>query len=90
MFYDLDGKQLFGYIQILLKLTYNIGNLKTPDIVPINFSFDHSTTTIHGEDKTMFLQFVSRMLKWQPEDRSTAKELLTDPWLRADFDAKNV
>lgn len=34
----------------------------------------------------MFLDFVQKMLKWQPEKRSTAKELLQDPWLYAEFD----
>ncbi|RMZ79555.1 hypothetical protein DV737_g3392, partial [Chaetothyriales sp. CBS 132003] len=28
-----------------------------------------------------FLQFVRRMLQWDPESRSTALELLADPWL---------
>jgi hypothetical protein len=34
----------------------------------------------------MFIQFVKRMIKWRPEERSTAKELLQDPWLYTDFD----
>jgi hypothetical protein len=29
----------------------------------------------------MFIEFVQRMIKWHPEERSTAKELLQDPWL---------
>jgi serine/threonine protein kinase len=41
---------------------------------------------MHGEDKRMFIEFVQRMIKWNPEERSTAKELLQDPWLYADFD----
>jgi serine/threonine protein kinase len=27
------------------------------------------------------LSFVKKMLKWKPEERSSAKELLGDPWL---------
>lgn len=34
-----------------------------------------------GEDKEPFLAFLRKMLQWRPEDRQTAKELLTDPWL---------
>lgn len=34
----------------------------------------------------MFIEFVKRMLKWRPEERSTARELLNDPWLYAEFD----
>lgn len=42
---------------------------------------------LHGEDKKMFIiKFAKRMLKWNPEERSTAKELLQDPWLYAEFD----
>ncbi|KAL2862224.1 putative protein kinase [Aspergillus lucknowensis] len=34
-----------------------------------------------GEEKELFLGFVKSMLKWLPEDRKTARELLEDPWL---------
>ena len=34
-----------------------------------------------GEDKRLFIAFVKRMLRWMPEDRATAAELLEDPWL---------
>lgn len=30
--------------------------------------------------------FVRNMLRWVPEDRKTAKELLEDPWLLAERD----
>lgn len=29
----------------------------------------------------MFLKFIRKMVTWKPEERSTAKELLEDPWL---------
>ena len=29
----------------------------------------------------MFLEFVRKMLRWVPEERASAKELLEDPWL---------
>ena len=28
-----------------------------------------------------FLQFMKRILVWEPEKRATASELLADPWL---------
>ncbi|KAL4881928.1 kinase domain-containing protein [Aspergillus karnatakaensis] len=28
-----------------------------------------------------FVGFISRMLRWRPEDRATAQDLLSDPWL---------
>jgi hypothetical protein len=33
----------------------------------------------------MFIEFAQRMIKWVPEERSTAKELLQDPWLYAEL-----
>lgn len=39
-----------------------------------------------GEDKRMFIKFVKCMIKWNSDERSTAKELLWDPWLYTEFD----
>jgi len=36
---------------------------------------------LQGEDKTMFLRFLKKMIQWVPEDRRSAKELMEDPWL---------
>ncbi|MCJ1408035.1 hypothetical protein MMC19_002108 [Ptychographa xylographoides] len=63
----------------------NDGSLKAQVTVPVDFNFENSVNIIDGEDKIMFLDFVSRMLKWHPEERSTARDLLSDPWLEADF-----
>ncbi|MCJ1478352.1 hypothetical protein MMC13_007030 [Lambiella insularis] len=40
-------------------------------------------TSFTGADKRLFLEFVRRMLRWMPEDRATAAELLQDPWLKS-------
>jgi hypothetical protein len=34
-----------------------------------------------GVDNGPFLQFMRRILVWEPEKRATASELLADPWL---------
>jgi hypothetical protein len=34
-----------------------------------------------GHEKELFIQFMRSMLKWLPEERRTAKQLLEDPWL---------
>ena len=39
---------------------------------------------LSGEDKDMFIEFVKKMVKWNPKDRSSAKDLLKDSWLYAD------
>ena len=36
---------------------------------------------LEGEEKTLFLNFMGKMLKWKREERSSAKELLDDLWL---------
>lgn len=36
---------------------------------------------LSGSDKEQFLRFLRSMLKWLPEERKTAKQLLEDPWL---------
>lgn len=47
--------------------------------------FETTLSNIKGEEKRVFIKFVKRMIKWQPEERSTAKELLDDPWLYSEF-----
>jgi hypothetical protein len=36
---------------------------------------------LEGEDKIGFLQFIRKVLRWMPEERSSAEELIFDPWL---------
>lgn len=38
-------------------------------------------TNLEGPDKEQFLQLMDKMLRWAPEDRQSARELLTDPWV---------
>ena len=39
-------------------------------------------TNLQGKDKEAFLCLMRKMLQWDPARRSTAKELLHDPWLK--------
>lgn len=41
------------------------------------------------EDREMFIAFLSRMLKWRPEDRSNAANLLEDPFLKISMGTPN-
>ncbi|KAA8647912.1 serine/threonine-protein kinase [Aspergillus tanneri] len=36
---------------------------------------------LSGQEKESFLRFMRSMLKWLPEERKTANQLLQDPWL---------
>ncbi|KAF5354138.1 hypothetical protein D9756_007129 [Leucocoprinus leucothites] len=49
-----------------------------------NSSPESTETVLQGEDKVLFLNFARKMLKWKPEERSTTKELIDDPWLNSD------
>lgn len=62
---------------------YQTGQFKFPDLIPKARGFEKKLMVIHGNEKQKFLNFISRLLQWRPEDRGTAKELLSDPWLKA-------
>jgi len=57
------------------------GVFKYQNFVSRGLSLADTVTTLDGEDKRLFLEFVGKMLQWLPENRSTAKELLVHPWL---------
>ena len=78
-----------GLNSILCLFTHETGKLKSSDLTSQSFSLENSISKIDGEDKRMFLKFVSRMLTWQSEDRSTTKNLLSDSWLRTEFSEEN-
>ncbi|QPH01212.1 hypothetical protein C2857_005411 [Epichloe festucae Fl1] len=60
------------------------GTFKKPELVPKDLSFENAVTEIRGDEKRKFIEFAKRMIKWDPCERSTAKELLKDPWLSTD------
>ncbi|KAE8141341.1 kinase-like domain-containing protein [Aspergillus pseudotamarii] len=48
------------------------------DLTPL----EQRETTLEGEDKESFLRMMRRILQWEPEKRSSAKELAEDEWIR--------
>jgi serine/threonine protein kinase len=52
-----------------------------PDYKIPNLSTRRDEENLIGREKDMILDFMSKMLKWVPEERATAEELLEDPWL---------
>lgn len=54
---------------------------KVPDT-----SLEEVETRLEGQDKALFLPFIRSMLKWLPEERKTAKELLLGPWVNERLD----
>ncbi|RMY93362.1 hypothetical protein D0862_09238 [Hortaea werneckii] len=53
----------------------NPGSKGVPDM-----SFEALLERLEGEDKVNALDFVGRIFRWKPEERSTAKELLEHPF----------
>ncbi|PQK17463.1 hypothetical protein BB8028_0007g06580 [Beauveria bassiana] len=65
------------------------GNFKHPELIPQDLKFENTVSMISGQEKTKFLEFVKKMVRWNPEERSTASNLLKDPWLYEDFAAEH-
>ncbi|KAF1820044.1 kinase-like protein [Dissoconium aciculare CBS 342.82] len=61
------------------------GDLRKKSLINEQFNFESAIRSVGGEEKEMFIKFVKRMIRWRPNERSTAKELLDDPWLYTDF-----
>jgi hypothetical protein len=61
-------------------LTQPLGKWKGLVEIP-SLSLEESEENLDGESKELFLQFMRSMLRWLPEERKTARELLDDPWL---------
>lgn len=58
------------------------GQFKFPDLVPQPGGFEKKLTVMEGTERRAFIAFISKMLTWRPEERGTAEELLSDPWLQ--------
>jgi serine/threonine-protein kinase SRPK3 len=57
-----------------------VGNWRGAAEVPKG-TLEDAEKRLQGEEKALFLSFAKKMLKWKPEERSSAKELLADTWL---------
>ncbi|KAJ9234127.1 hypothetical protein DTO169E5_6704 [Paecilomyces variotii] len=62
----------------------SLGQWKAAIEVP-HYSLEESEEYLEGENKNMFMQFIRKMLRWDPEERQSARELLSDPWLTAQY-----
>lgn len=90
-------RQLHYYSSVfflLQCLIYLLIRFKFPgrwkDLEPIpDITLESLAVDIQGEDKEGFLQFLRKALKWIPEDRPTARELLFDAWLMKGLDLQN-
>ena len=46
-------------------------------------SLEEFEENLKEEEKALFLQFIRKMLRWVPEERMSAFDLLDDPWLNS-------
>jgi len=78
-FFTKDGKQSVLTLNVF-KLNL-VGQWRGEIPLPSATSLEESEENLDGSNKEAFLQFMRKMLQWQPERRQTAKQLLQDPWL---------
>lgn len=53
--------------------------------IPCTGTIDDRETSLQGEenkdDRECFLRFMQKLLQWEPEKRSSARELAADEWI---------
>lgn len=57
-------------------------NFRFPELMDRGLSFETFFSSVEGQDKELFIAFIKRMMRWEPDKRASAQELLTDPWLK--------
>ncbi|KAI9932453.1 hypothetical protein ASPWEDRAFT_189230 [Aspergillus wentii DTO 134E9] len=57
------------------------GQFKFPELISKKDLISMATEIDDDDGMSQFVDFVSRMLRWRPEDRTTAQDLLSHPWL---------
>ncbi|GLB19749.1 hypothetical protein AtubIFM61612_009665 [Aspergillus tubingensis] len=58
------------------------GNWKGAVDIPA-ISLEKLEGNLQGESQQLFLRFLRKTLRWNPDERQSARELLEDPWLRS-------
>ena len=46
-------------------------------------ALEDTAASLDDNEKVAFFRFARRMLRWMPEERETASQLLNDPWLQS-------
>ncbi|KAG6024346.1 hypothetical protein E4U19_003845 [Claviceps sp. Clav32 group G5] len=63
------------------KFFSDTGNFRAGISLPEPRTLEQREKFLKGEDKECFLRLMRKMLQWEPEKRSSAKELLKDEWI---------
>ncbi|PLN83937.1 hypothetical protein BDW42DRAFT_163884 [Aspergillus taichungensis] len=64
-----------------MQLTDLIEQFITPELITKKDLVSMTEELDDDGDMPQFVDFISRMLCWRPEDRATAENLLSHPWL---------
>lgn len=85
-FFDTSGNipthYSLGSVPLCVSNCWASGNWKGLAEIPSK-SLEDLERNLQGEHQADFLRFIRRMLRWCPEERPSAEELLSDPWLRS-------
>ena len=79
-YFDDNGMLLFS-VSSPLHVDDNAGDFKYDHLIPVGRTLGDTITMLEEEEKERLLSFAKRLLRWLPEDRPSAKELIEDPWL---------
>lgn len=61
---------------------HRLGTFSGGISLPPRTSLEQRETTLEGEDKEQFLRLVRKMLQWDADNRSSARELVDDEWIQ--------
>lgn len=71
------ARTYFGVTQF----TDLIGRFKFPELIGEKDLVSMAKEIDNDDEIPQFVDFISRMLRWRPDDRTTAEDLLSHPWL---------
>ena len=64
------------------EIDYKTGDLLQVDArTETDHDLESTISNLQSEEKAEFLRFARRLLKWLPEERASAKDLLSDPFI---------
>ncbi|KAJ5558175.1 kinase-like domain-containing protein [Penicillium sp. DV-2018c] len=81
-FFDSEGMFVRTVQLFLMLIRGHLGNWKERVQIPL-LSLEDLEWNLQGSQQQLFLGFMRKMLRWRPEERESAKDLLSDPWLRS-------
>lgn len=59
------------------------GQFMHKHLVSSAIKLEDTISCLEGDEKDVLVDFLKQMLQWLPEERPTARQLLTHPWLTA-------